>query len=298
MYKVFILLILSLFMLTARSQEFLCNVEVSSQQIQGSDRRIYESMRNAIYEFMNNRNWTNYNFKNNERIECSILINVTERPSPDYFRCDMTLALRRPVFNSSFNSVLFNYIDKDIEIEYIENQPLDFSAGMFSSNLTSILAYYAYIMLGLDFDSFMLNGGNPYYEAANNIVNTAQNENYTGWKSSENTKNRFWLLENITNPSYSGFRSFFYEYHLKGLDVMYETPEKGRAAILSSLGYLQKIKQSRPGLLFLQIIADSKRDELVNVFSEGLATEKSAAVKILNEIDPANAMTYQKILQK
>lgn len=298
MYKIFILLILSLFILTARSQEFYCTVEVSSQQIQGSDRRIYESMRNAIYEFMNNRNWTNYNFKNNERIECSILINVTERPSPDYFRCDMTLALRRPVFNSSFNSVLFNYIDKDIEIEYIENQPLDFSPGMFSSNLTSILAFYSYIMLGLDFDSFMLNGGNPYYEAAQNVVNTAQNENYTGWKSSENTKNRFWLLENITNPSYSGFRSFYYEYHLKGLDVMYETPEKGRAAILSSLGYLQRIKQSRPGLLFIQIIADSKRDELVNVFSEGLATEKTSSVKILNEIDPANAMTYQKILQK
>lgn len=273
-------------------------MEVSSQQIQGSDRRIYETMKNAIYEFMNNRNWTNYNFKYNERIECSILINVTERPSPDYFRCDMTLALRRPVFNSSYNSVLFNYIDKDIEIVYIENQPLDYSSGMFSSNLTSILAYYAYIMLGLDFDSFMLNGGNPYYEAALNIVNTAQNEDYTGWKSAENTKNRFWLLENITNPSYAGFRNFYYEYHLKGLDVMYETPEKGREAILLSLGYLQKIKQSRPGLLFLQIITDSKRDELVNVFSDGLSTEKTSAVKILNEIDPANAMTYQKILQK
>jgi len=298
MYKIFILLILSLFMLTARSQEFVCNVEVSSQQIQGSDRRIYETMKNAIYEFMNNRNWTNYNFKYNERIECSILINITERPSPDYFRCDMTLALRRPVFNSSYNSVLFNYIDKDIDIEYIENQPLDFSVGMFSSNLTSILAYYAYVMLGLDFDSFMLNGGNPYYEAALNIVNTAQNTSYSGWKSAENTRNRFWLLENLTNPSYAGFRSFYYEYHLKGLDVMYEFPEKGRQTILGTLEYLQEIKQSRPGLLFLQIIADSKRDELVNIFSDGIATEKTAAVKILNEIDPANAMTYQKILQK
>lgn len=298
MYRLFLVLILILFMFSARSQEFYCNVDVSSQQIQGSDRRVYETMRNAIYEFMNNRNWTNYNFKSAERIECSILINVTERPSPDFFRCDMTLALRRPVFNSTYNSVLFNYIDKDIEIEYIENQPLDFNVGMFSSNLTSILAYYAYIMLGLDFDSFMLNGGNPYYEAALVIVNTAQNTSYAGWKSSENTKNRFWLLENITNPSYAGFRNFYYEYHLKGLDVMYEFPEKGRQTILTSLNYLQKIKQSRPGLLFLQIIADSKRDELVNIFSEGLATEKSAAVKILNEIDPANAMTYQRILQK
>ena len=144
----------------------------------------------------------------------------------------------------------------------------------------------------------MLNGGNPFYEAAQNIVNAAQNEDYSGWKSAENTKNRFWLLENITNPSYAGFRNFYYDYHMKGLDIMYDTPDKGRAAILSSLEYLQKIKESRPGLIFLQIIADSKRDEFVNVFSEGLATEKSAAVKILNEIDPANAMTYQKILQK
>ena len=163
MNKIFLLLILSLLLLKGQSQELICNVEVSSQQIQGSDRRIYETLRNAIYEFMNNQNWTNYNYKYNERIECSILINVTERPSADFFRCDMTIALRRPVFNSAYNTVLFNYIDKDVDIDYIENQPLDFNVGMYSSNLTSILAYYAYVMIGLDFDSFTLNGGNTYY---------------------------------------------------------------------------------------------------------------------------------------
>ena len=298
MYKTFILLILSLFLLKAQSQELLCNVEVSSQQVQGSDRRVYETMKNAIYEFMNNQNWTNFTFKPNEKIECSILINVTDRPSTDFFRCDMTIALRRPVFNSTYNTVLFNYIDKDVEIEYIENQPLDFNVGMFSSNLTSILAYYAYLMIGLDFDSFNLNGGDPYYEAALNIVNAAQSTTYKGWNSAEGTRNRFWLLENLTNPSYSGIRSFFYEYHLKGLDIMYETPERGRQTILATLEYLKQVKQSRPGLLILQVIADSKRDELVNVFSEGVPTEKTNAVKILNEIDPSNAMTYQKILQK
>jgi hypothetical protein len=298
MYRIIIILILSLILLKTQAQELICNVEVSSQQIQGSDRRIYETLKNAIYEFMNNQSWTNYNYKYNERIECSILINVTERPSPELFRCDMTLALRRPVFNSSYNSVLFNFIDKDVDIEYIENQPLDFNVGMFSSNLTSILAYYAYIMIGLDFDSFMLNGGNPFYEAALNIVNAASSTDYSGWNSAEGTRNRFWLLENLTNPSYSGIRSFYYEYHMQGLDIMYETPEKGRQAILSTLNYLQQVKQSRPGLLILQIIADSKRDEFVNIFSEGVATEKSNAVKILNEIDPSNAMTYQKILQK
>jgi hypothetical protein len=298
MYKIFIIFFLSLILLQVRSQELNCSVDVNSQQIQGTDKRVYETLRTAIYEFMNNQSWTNYNLKYNERIECSILINVKDRPSPDFFKCDMTLALRRPVFNSSYNSILFNYIDKDVEIEYIENQPLNFSPGMFSYNLTSILAYYAYVMIGLDFDSFTLNGGNPYYEAASNIVNSAQSTDYKGWSSAEGTKNRYWLLENLTNPSYAGIREFYYEYHLKGLDIMYETPEKGRQVILGTLDYLQQVKQSRPGLLMLQIISDSKRDEFVNIFSEGVPTEKSNAVKILNEIDPSNAMTYQKIIQK
>lgn len=298
MYKIILFLILSLFVLKASSQELYCNVDVSSQEIQGSDRRVYETMRNAIYEFMNNTIWTNYNFKYNEKLECSILINVKERPSPDFFRCEMTIALRRPVFNSSYNTVLLNFIDKNVDLDYIENQPLDFNVGMFSSNLTSILAYYAYMMIGLDFDSFTLNGGDPYYEAALNIVNSAQTTDYAGWNSAEGTKNRFWLLENLTNPAYSGIRSFYYEYHLQGLDIMYETPEKGRQNMLRTLDYLQQVKQSRPGLLILQIISDAKRDEFVNVFSEGIPTERTNAVKVLNEIDPSNAMTYQKIIQK
>jgi hypothetical protein len=298
MKKVLLIFILGLFLFNAGAQELNCNVQVTSQQVQGSDRKIYETLRDAIYEFMNNQSWTNYNIKNVERIDCSILFNVTDRPQQDYFRTEMTIALRRPVLNSSYNSVLFNYIDKDVEFEYIENQPLDYSTGIFTSNLTSVLAYYTYIMLGLDFDSFVQEGGGPYYEAALNIVNTAQSSGYKGWSSSEGTKNRYWLLENITNPSYSGIRSFYYDYHRLGLDIMYEEPEKGREAMLNSLSDLQQVKQSRPSLIILQIISDSKRDEFVNVFSEGVATEKSSAVKLLNEIDPSNAMTYQKILQK
>jgi hypothetical protein len=247
---------------------------------------------------MNNQIWTNYKYKYNEKIECSILINVVDRPSPDYFRCEMTIALRRPVFNSTFNTVLLNYIDKDFEFEYIENQPLDFSVGVFTSNLTAVLGFYAYVMIGLDFDSFVLYGGDPYYENALNIVNSAQSSDYKGWSSAEGVRNRYWLLENITNPSYSDVRSFYYEYHINGLDIMYEEPEKGREAILGTLSYLQRVKQAKPGLVILQIISDSKRDEFVNVFSEGVPNEKSNAVKLLNEIDPSNAMTYQKIIQK
>ncbi|HNQ83258.1 MAG TPA: DUF4835 family protein [Bacteroidales bacterium] len=297
MKRIIIMLFLLASVIQSYSQEFYCNVDVTSKQIQSSDKRIYESMRNAIYEFMNNRQWTNYNYKFNEKLECSILINVVERASTELFRCEMTIASRRPVFNSNYNSPLFNFIDKNVDFEYIENQPLDFNTGTFSSNLTSILAYYAYIMLGLDFDTFQLNGGNPYYEAALSIVNAASTSSYTGWNSAEGNKNRFWLVENLTNPAYTGIRSFYYDYHMKGLDIMYEKPEEGRKAILQSLGYLQQVKQSRPGLFFLQIISDAKRDEFVNVFSEGLPTEKTNAVKILNELDPSNAMTYQKIIQ-
>lgn len=298
MYRIGLVILLSLFLVKVQSQELYCNVEVTSQQIQGSDRRIYETLKNAIYEFMNNQSWTNYNIKSNEKIECSILFNVVDRPSPDYFRCEMTIALRRPVYNSTYNSILFNFIDKDVEFDYIENQPLDFSTGIFTNNLTSILAYYAYIMIGLDFDSFLLDGGDPYYEAALSIVNSAQSSGFKGWSSAEGIKNRYWILENLTNASYSGIRNFYYEYHRKGLDAMYEEPENGRKAILESLSYLQQVKKSRPSLIILQIIADSKRDEFVNVFSEGVPNEKSNAVKLLNEIDPSNAMTYQKIIQK
>lgn len=283
---------------SASGQEFFCNVEVNSTQIQTSDRRVYETMRNTIYEFMNNRKWTNYNYKRDEKIECSILINVLNRPAGDLFECEMTIALRRPVYNSTYNSVLFNYIDRDIDFDYIENQPIDFNLGMTNSNIASILAYYAYLMLGLDFDSFMAEGGNPYFEAAQTIVNTSQNTNFSGWKSSEDIRNRYWLLENITNPSYQGLRQFYYEYHRTGLDLMFEDATTGRKNILNAIKYLQPIKKSRPGLLFLQVISDSKRDEIVNIFSEGSSTEKADVVNIMKEVDPSNTMTYQGILQK
>lgn len=299
MPKFVIIILLSLFVVQTKAQELFCNVDVSAEQVaSGSDRKVYETMRNAIYEFMNNRSWTNFEYKQYERIECSILLNITQRPASDQFRCDMTIAVRRPVFNSTYTTVLFNFIERDIDFDYIENQPLDYSPGIFTSNLTSVLAFYANIIIGLDFDSYMLEGGDPFYEEAQNIVNLAQNSNYKGWKAFESNKNRYWLMENLTNPAYSGVRTFYYEYHLKGLDLMFENPENARKTILASLKYLQTVKKARPGLLILQVVSDAKRDELVNIFSEATVTEKNEAVTILKEIDPSNTMTYQKILTK
>lgn len=283
--------------ISTRAQELRCSVDINTQKIQASDRRIYEKMRESIYDFMNSRAWTNYTYKSVEKIECSLLLTINERVTSEDYTAELTLALRRPVFNSSYTTVLFNFIDKNVEFSYIEGQPLDFNDNTFTNNLTSILAYYAYLFIGLDFDTFIPKGGDPFYQAAQNVVNIAQNTSNKGWKSYESQRNRYWILENLTNASYSGIRNFLYEYHRQGLDMMYEDPVKARENILGSLKYLQEVKKLRPSLIMLQIISDAKRDEFVGVFSEGSSIEKSKAVSALKDIDPANSLTYQKILQ-
>ena len=279
------------------AQELMCSVEIDTRQIQASDKQIYETLRVSIYEFLNNRTWTNYDFEINEKIECSMLLTIEERISPTEFKGTLSLALRRPVYNSTYNTVLMNYIDRDIHFNYIENEPLDFNPTAYMSNLTSILGFYAYLFIGLDFDSFNREGGQPYFEAAQEVVNAAQNANFQGWKSYENQRNRYWLVENLLNRSYNQVRDFFYEFHRTGLDLMYENPDQGRKNILKAMSYLQKVKQSRPGLPILQIISDAKREEIINVFSKGTLQEKTQALAIMKDVDPAHSSDYQKITE-
>lgn len=280
---------------TASAQEIICNVEIDTRQVEGTEKKVFESLKSAIYEFINNRKWTGYEFEINEKIECSILLTIEKRLSSDEFEGSLNLTLRRPVFNSSYNSPLFNYVDRDFRFTYVEFQPLDFDPNTYFSNLTSVLAYYVYIFIGLDFDTFILEGGTPYYEIAQNIVNSAQNAAAQGWKSFENQRNRFWLVENLMNPSYKPIRKYFYEYHRRGLDVMYDDPDKGRQVIGKSLEHLQEVKKTRPGLFLLQIILDAKREEIINIYSEGSSSEKNKAVEIMKKLDPANTSKYQQI---
>jgi hypothetical protein len=299
MHRILAIMIISLLVTaSASSQEIYCEVQINTQQVEGTDKKVFETLRTALFEFMNNRNWTSYNFAIEERIECTILINVTSRISSDEFDAELNMALKRPVFNSAYNSTMLNYVDKDFKFTYVEYQPLDFIENSYTSNLTSVLAYYVYIFLGMDFDSFTLYGGTPFYEKAENIVNAAQGSGETGWKSFENQKNRFWLVENLINPSYQQIRKFLYEYHRLGLDVMYSDPQKGRAAILKSIGYLEQVKESWPNLFVMQLIMEAKRDEFINVFSEGSSTEKTRAVNILTKLDPANSSRYDEIMKK
>ncbi len=280
------------------SQEFLCNVSVNSSRIEGTDKRVFESLQTSLNEFINNKVWTNYKFQGEERIECSMMITIDERVSSDEFKGKMNLALRRPIFNTTYNSVLLNYVDENIQFRYIENQSLDFTENTYTSNLTSIVAYYMYLFLGMDFDTFSLNGGTPFYERAQTIVNAAQAAPYSGWKAFESSKNRYWMVENLLNPSYRSIRQFLYEYHRLGMDVLTENTTEGRTKITQNLKLLRTVYNERPNLFFLQLILEAKRNEIIDLYSEGSAMEKNEAVNILSHIDPANSSKYQGILKK
>ena len=281
-----------------RAQELNCMVSINTPKVEGTERKVYETMQNAIYEFMNNRKWSIYNVKEAERIECTILITINDRIGTDEFRGTLNVVVRRPVLNSAYNSVLLNSIDKNFQIRYVEFQPLDYSDGTFTSNLTSMLAFYSYTILGFYFDSFSPSGGTPFFEKAQEVVNVAQNTSEPGWKAFESEKNRWWLVNNYMNAANSGLRDFAFKYHRLGLDQMYEKVDQGRSSINESIELLQGIYNAKPGLHALQLIFDAKRDEIINIFSDQRVApmEKTNVVNILKEIDPGSSSKYQAIL--
>lgn len=280
-----------------QAQELRCNISISSQKIQGANRQLFQTMRQDLYEFMNNRKWTEHVYTYDERIRCNIMIRLDEQISADEFRGSIQVQYTRPVFNSSYESTVLNIKDNDFHCRYVEFQPLEFNETSNRDNLTNILAFYAYMILGFDYDTFSPEGGTPYFEKAQAIVNNSQNAREKGWKAFESERNRYWLIENVLNKSYSDFRSCMYNYHRNGLDLMAEKPEEGRAAIAESLRDIQKVFRRRPSLYILQVFFDAKSDELVNIFTKSFPDERNRVMAILNEVDPSNGSKYQKIAE-
>ncbi len=281
------------------SQELRCNVQVVSSQIQGTNKQVFQTLQTAIYEFMNNTAWTNHIYTNEERIDCNVLINLQDH-SGDEFKGSIQVQSRRPTFNTSYNTTVLNFKDDNLRFNYVEFEPLEFSITEHRSNLTSLLAYYAYVILGLDYDTFSMLGGTEYYQKAELIVNNAQNAPEKGWKAFESRKNRYWFIENILNDRYKGLREFLYRYHRLGLDIMESKDATGRAEIAESLELLQKIYRQKPDpyLFGFELIMSAKSDELVNIFSESFMAEADRVYKILVEIDPTRADKYLKIKQQ
>lgn len=295
MKKAILTIAILLFTKFSFNQELNCSIQVVAPTVEGTDKRIYETLQEALYEFMNSKRWTNYAFKLEERIECNILINIKEKASSDLFKGSIQVQSRRPIFNTSYNSPLLNLKDDDLEFTYVEYQPLNYTENAFESNITSILAYYAYIIIGYDFDAFSPLGGTEFYSKAQTVVNNAQNEAFPGWKSFEDTKNRYWLVENLLNNVYAPIRQSIYKYHLNGLDIMSESTESARTEVVGALELLKKAHREKPGSYLMQIFFDAKAAEIVNIFSESPSMELSRVKNILNEIDPANADKYNNI---
>ena len=278
-----------------QAQEFNIDVTVSSARIEGTDQRAFEALKEGILNFMNNRVWTNVKLEPEERIEGALVVNVKKKEG-NIIEAELNIALRRPTFKTNYNTPLFNYVDDDFVFEYVESQPLDFNENAYMSNLTSTLAFYAYYCLGLYFDSFGLYGGDPFFKVADQIVTTAQSANEAGWKAFDDKRNRYWLNENMMNATYKPIRQYIYEYHRLGLDKMSTKQDEGKAAILKSLEYLKQMYSERPTLLYIQVLNDTKRNEWKSIYAEGSQQDKTKAVNIFREIDPAHASEYEELL--
>lgn len=298
MKKAFLLLIISIFACKLNAQEIFCNVQVNASQIQTSDRKVFQTLQTAIYEFVNNTKWTNANIKNEERIECTFLINIKEKVSNDEYKASIQVQSTRPVYGTSYKSTMLNYLDNNFRFRYLEYQALEFNENTHLSNLTSVLAYYVYIVLGLDFDTFSEYGGAPYFIKAQNIVNNAQNAREIGWKAFESDKNRYWLVHDLLDTRYEEIHSCFYRYYRGGMDIMAEKSDDARYEITEALEELRGIYRENPSAFILKLFFDAKSDEIIKIYSEAFPNEQARIIKLLTEIDPANSTKYQAITAK
>ena len=276
-------------------QELNIKVIINADQIQTSDRAVFMDMERAFSNFLNTRKWTNDTYKNHERINCSLFLNISKMPSIGIFQASAQITSGRPVFNTNYESVMLNFADRDWEFEYIESQPLEYNDNSYLSNLTSMLAFYAYIIIGMDYDSFSELGGTAYFQKALMVVNNAQSSGRAGWQALSSSRNRYSLIESINNPQMLELRKNTYKYHRMALDVLDKNPDQSRTVVLDVLKEVKKAWMLNPTSIFVITFFDSKATELVNVFSVGNLGVRREAYDLLTSIDPKRTI-YQKII--
>lgn len=282
------------------SQELNCQVSIITDarlEITSVEKEIFSQLQQTIYEMMNNTKWTKDKFKVEERINCQLQLQINSIPTPGTYEGSLQIQSSRPVFNGSYNTTLFNFQDDDIQFSYSRNSVLIYAPNQFRDNLTSVLAFYAYFILGKDYDSFSLKGGTPYYTEAQQIVSNAQAAGGTGWKSNEAGKrNRYWLVDNELQQLFEPLRECVYEYHRKGMDMLYENREQARKNIYAAMNRLSKVSATRPNSINVLTFAQAKRLELKSLYQDAPQNEKTDIVTVLKRIDPANSSKYEEIL--
>lgn len=300
--SVFPLVLLFFLSLVLRAQgELNCTVRIITPQLQKTDRKVFDQLEVSMRDFLNTTKWTQDAFEENERIKCNFILTLETEGDNNIFEADLAVQAVRPVYASGYETPLLSHLDKDITFAYTENQPIEFVLDATENqNLPTILAFYAYTILGLDYDSYSLYGGEPYLLNAQQIVNNVQNSSTNkslGWRPADGGKNRnrYWIIENLLNPRVKSYRAAMYTYNRKGLDLFSSDPEQGRAAILQALEEVDKVNAAYFNSMIIQMFANAKKDELVELWKMGTKPQKDRVFQIMSKIDPANTQRYKEI---
>lgn len=281
------------------AQELKCTISINSEQVQGSNKAIFTTLQQSMEEFVNTQRWTNMTFQEKERIECSMMI-VVKSVQDNMFVCEFTCQSRRPVFGTTYTTPTLNIKDENFTFTYQEYDRMEFQHNTFTSNLTALVAYYCYLIIGHDMDSFAKLGGTPYFQVCEDIVTSAQsasldNAEMVGWKAFESNRNRYALTNNLMDEAFKKYRAYYYDYHRHGLDEMVNNVANGRARIAKEIKVLKEAYNARPATYLVGTFLDAKSDELVNIFKSGTADEKKMVYELLMDIDPTRQDTYENI---
>ena len=295
-YKILLSLYLLFVITFIQAQELNCTVQINSEQVQGTNKAVFNTLQKSITEFVNNRKWTEMTYANSERIECTMNI-IVKKVEADAFTSEIQIQSRRTIYNTTYYSPLFNFKDNSFTFNYKEFDQLEMNENTITSNLTAVIAYYAYIIIGYDMDSFTRLGGTPAFQAAESIVNAAQGADLAGWKAFESTRNRYALVNNLMDEAFKKYRNFFYEYHRLGLDEMTTNATNARARIAAGLPLLREANRARPSAIVISSFLDAKNDELINIFSKASTKEKTDFVQILSDVNPTQTARYESVLK-
>ncbi|MEM8527918.1 MAG: DUF4835 family protein [Bacteroidota bacterium] len=287
--------------LSTFAQELDFQVTINTPKLQTADPKVFETLETAIQEFMNNTKWTNDVFEQEERIKGSLILNINEEQSATRFTAELAIQAVRPVFNSSEETVTFRYQDKDVWFDYEQYQPLIYAQNTYNDHLTSILAFYAYVIIGLDYDSFSPIGGEPYFERAletvNNIPANVAGVQPAGWRAQDSGKriNRYWLTENLLSPRVRPYRQAMYDYHRQGLDLMSNDAVAGRAIVAQAIDAINGVQRAYPNSMILQLFSDAKSDEITEIFAAASMAEKNKVIQVMTRVDGARSAKYRSI---
>jgi hypothetical protein len=304
MKKTILITFCTLLVVGTQAQEILAKVSVNAARVNNSERRVFQTLQRTLVNFINGRKWTAEAFQTKERIECNFIINITEVLDQNSFKASLAIQAARPVYNTSYNAPLVNFIDEKFAFKYLENQAIEFNDNRvqgndaMTANLPATIAFYIYIILGLDFDSFSIRAGDPYFQRAQNIVNNAPDARVIeGWKPFDGQQTRYWLAENLNNSRYALFHDVLYNYYRKGLDFMYENEQQTRYELLNCLVLLNNLKQENVNNMIIPFFMQARSSEFINVFKKAAPSEKSQALEFLKNIDIPNANLYKQELK-